>query len=407
MLVVIFLVLFSTVSIGQKRVHGGQEKVHGGQKAVNGGQERVHGGQERVHGGQKGVNVPNDQDTGCKQDDNQCSAEAFCHRNTRLCVCYNGASSYPMCKQPPNVDTNNNTCTDCEGDNVICDSQSGKCMCEFGGMHPNCCTSKCGMYETCYRKKCVCMYGRNRQRNCNRCKEKCKKNEKCSKRGTTYQCRCRYGLHHGSCKKKPKRAVTTTPPAPKCPSTGKIIYDEFDATNSKELFFNATCTKGCFKIHEVAHCCKDEPWKCTKHVEQIKDVCEGQEVCKFRLAPSEFGAECPESMVRVRSSCNNGKLKENHSIKKCITTIPISKQDLKFGDVFNADCTGGCIHIDKALWDCSASADDTADTALIRRLCEGKETCTFNANSDTFGKSPCGGQRERAWTWWECGKLEE
>jgi len=361
------------------------------------------------------------QDTGCKKE-SQCSDEAFCHKTSHLCVCNNGASTYPMC-HPPDYNSNN-TCSNCLDENTACDSKSGKCMCKFGGMRPNCCTSKCGRFKTCYKGRCFCMYGSRGKKRCQRCEEKCKKNQKCVRRGTTYTCQCRYGLYKGKCKKKPTEATTTVPSVPKCPGTGKTKFLELPGTNSQEAFFEATCKGGCIKIDMAAYCCSHTPWRCKKKNKIIQDICEGQETCKFRLAPSLFKAECPEATIKISYSCNNGELTEKHTPLECVgdrvftqfrpanswlgVNVGCTGETTNTGcssianptKMFKGTCQGGCVHIVSVSHTCYNQNElNNNDVAAIRSECEGKEQCIYVNNFD----KKCNGNWQTL-VYWVCYK---
>ncbi len=61
----------------------------------------------------------------CRNDTSSCHADiAYCQPKTKLCVCYNGASTYPSCGK--RVGTACDECTDLE----YCDLKEGTCMCK-------------------------------------------------------------------------------------------------------------------------------------------------------------------------------------------------------------------------------------------------------------------------------------
>jgi len=109
--------------------------------------------------------------TSCPEND--CGEDAICNRKSKLCVCENGASTYPMC-----TDDDNNKCTKCQETNKYCE------------MTPKCCMVRCDQFETCHHGRCQCMYGETRMGECRRCMHRCRKDEKCRRgRGGKYYCK--------------------------------------------------------------------------------------------------------------------------------------------------------------------------------------------------------------------------
>jgi len=322
-----------------------------------------------------------DEDTGCQRGGgSSCSGDSFCHITSELCVCNNGASTYPMCfHNRPNSNTNN--CPNCNRDGV-CDPCTGQCHCRNGGMYPNCCRRKCSKFEMCHRGRCECMYGENSRGRCRRCVDKCRSNEKCVKRGSVYACQCRYGLTSSNyCKsaqeqncppcppstptqcipppapqtQPPATAVPTQPPAPAIPAS----FGQWSAWGSW-----STCNNG----------------------QQTRTRnCQGGNNCSGGSNDVRTCINCP----------NNGKQIQIDFVS------PFNKQ-------FYAECRGGCIRIHKIVHDCRASPTQPDATAKVQAICEAKPVCQFSPTPAFFGPRSCFGIK-KTWVTYSCngGQLIE
>jgi len=114
----------------------------------------------------------------CDKDPSMCNAApgAFCHKISKMCVCMNGASTYPMCDM-----NNGRPCYDCLEKEDFCKSS------------PKCCNKICDHFEMCYDGECECMYGKDRRGRCIRCMEPCKRNQVCrrNRRNGKYSCKAK------------------------------------------------------------------------------------------------------------------------------------------------------------------------------------------------------------------------
>jgi len=106
----------------------------------------------------------------CKTNKNVCNQDSFCHRRSKMCVCRNGNSHYPMCKEMKGCEPN-------------CDQTKTWCT-----AMPKCCNVKCSNFESCMDGKCECKYGEDRRGRCNRCMRRCRRGTVCKRRRGKYQC---------------------------------------------------------------------------------------------------------------------------------------------------------------------------------------------------------------------------
>ena len=119
----------------------------------------------------------------CRNDTSSCHADiAYCQPKTKLCVCYNGASTYPSCGK--RVGTACDECTDLE----YCDLKEGTCMCKWGGFAPDCATKDCGPYAMFLKGECKCMYGEKSDgKGCATCAKNCGNGATCEAEGMTWR----------------------------------------------------------------------------------------------------------------------------------------------------------------------------------------------------------------------------
>ena len=114
----------------------------------------------------------------CKEHEDCMTDRAYCHPRTKMCLCKNGAATYPTCDKKGKSDKCQPKCPP----NQMC-TRNGECSCELGGFPPDCNTLKCGPFESEMNKKCVCMYGSEKNGSCNKCRKECSKSEVCKKQG--------------------------------------------------------------------------------------------------------------------------------------------------------------------------------------------------------------------------------
>merc|ERR1719167_844180 len=113
----------------------------------------------------------------CDKDKNVCNQDSFCHRQSKMCVCKNGNSHYPMCEEMK----------DCEPN---CDQMKTWCTAT-----PKCCNVNCGRFESCMDGRCECKYGENSSGRCIRCMHRCRRGEVCKRRHGEYQCVRKHKKH--------------------------------------------------------------------------------------------------------------------------------------------------------------------------------------------------------------------
>jgi len=112
----------------------------------------------------------------CSRDPSVCESveNSFCHKFSRMCICQNGLSSFPMCSITNRRASMNNF-------------QNQRDYCR---QNPECCNVRCSRYEMCHGGQCECMYGKSRGR-CRRCMQPCRRSERCvrSRRSGKYYCK--------------------------------------------------------------------------------------------------------------------------------------------------------------------------------------------------------------------------
>ena len=105
------------------------------------------------------------------ESDLDCDEEiATCNEMSHMCLCKNGASTYPAC-----VKTVGTQCKDCNhaDRSQYCDID-GECKCTWGGILGDCCKHECTNWMSCAKGgKCECSYGKSPNGVCRRCKEDC------------------------------------------------------------------------------------------------------------------------------------------------------------------------------------------------------------------------------------------
>merc|ERR1712212_661025 len=114
-------------------------------------------------------------DSSCGSNPSVCNAveDSFCHKISQMCVCQNGASTYPKCGM-----NNGRQCNNCHQHPEYCQE------------NPGCCNVKCSRFEMCHNGKCECMYGKTHRNHCRRCMQVCGRGEVChkSRRSGKYHC---------------------------------------------------------------------------------------------------------------------------------------------------------------------------------------------------------------------------
>ena len=113
----------------------------------------------------------------CKENSDCNEDRGYCHPKSKLCLCKNGASTYPAC----NGERGNDCQPECR-DNQFCDLKTKICMCTLGGFTKNCNTKKCPPFRMLNGSKCECMYGTENGR-CRKCRQDCGQYATCEKRG--------------------------------------------------------------------------------------------------------------------------------------------------------------------------------------------------------------------------------
>ena len=116
----------------------------------------------------------------CKIHSDCLTDRGYCHPKTKMCLCKNGRSTYPVCN------INKGSARDCEpncSEEEYCDLNDKKCMCNLGGFPPNCNVKKCEPFEVELDGECTCMYGRNSDDECSKCRDVCGRNGACTKTG--------------------------------------------------------------------------------------------------------------------------------------------------------------------------------------------------------------------------------
>jgi len=311
------------------------------------------------------------ENSSCRSNPNVCNAveDSFCHKISDMCVCQNGASTYPMCDM-----NDGHPCKNCHKQREYCQE------------NPGCCNVKCSRYEMCRNGKCECMYGKTRRNRCRRCMEVCGRRQVCrrSRRSGKYYCarkkpaklQCELFCGNGSKCKKVRGVVRCTLCGPghrlvdescmrefswspwnswstcsatcgtsgkrhrqrvcgdprECqgefreespclgtlPScckqgTGKMITRDFHGNDPEGNRFDARCEGGCFQIYKIVHDCKVRGPR-QEEIDKVKRICEGKSVCRFRPAPSFFGPrECNGiKKTWVTFGCNDGSLVHRH-----------------------------------------------------------------------------------------------
>ena len=112
----------------------------------------------------------------CKND-KECVVGGICHIQSKMCICQNGASSYPSC-----ITIEGNSCKRKCSPLQYCDGRSNQCVCKHGGMsEESCCSKPCGRFRVCNEGRCKCAYGTKIRGRCRKCMEKCLKTERCVK----------------------------------------------------------------------------------------------------------------------------------------------------------------------------------------------------------------------------------
>ena len=113
----------------------------------------------------------------CKENSDCNEDRGYCHPKSKMCLCKNGASTYPAC----NGERGNDCQPECK-DNQFCDLKTKICMCTLGGFTKNCNTKTCPPFRVLDGSKCECMYGKENGR-CRKCRQDCGQLATCEKQG--------------------------------------------------------------------------------------------------------------------------------------------------------------------------------------------------------------------------------
>merc|ERR1712002_826811 len=255
---------------------------------------------------------------------------------SRKCSCSDGASTFPNCGK-----------------------QSSKEGLEEGSTNANatanCDELLCTRFEHCPNGKCECKYGKDRGR-CRRCEQRCRRNEKCRKRGSKYECVCRYGsFRSGRCKPKPL----------KC---GKYCGPDSTCGRKRGHVVCFSCSKHSKLVDGM----------CVKLVENKWTAWGSWTACENRN--HERTKTCPKDF-----RCIGGKNKESEkccrlSTGKITSMLFYHPQPLnRFGVI----CTGGCIQVIKATH-CNRD-----ELKRVKDICEGQSQCTIRPSPAFFGQKRC------------------
>merc|ERR1711970_1352421 len=98
---------------------------------------------------------------------------------------------------------------------------------------------QCTRFEHCSNGKCECKYGKYRGR-CRRCKQLCRRNERCRRQGSEYECVCRYGP--GRCKAKPLKCDKYCGPDSTCRRKRGHVFCS-DSTCRRKTVVCFSCSK--------------------------------------------------------------------------------------------------------------------------------------------------------------------
>ena len=181
--------------------------------------------------------------------------------------------------------------------------------------------------------------------------------------------------------------------------SGKMVQHDIPSQGGS---IHMKCSGGCLSIHKVLYACKMAPTK-KAQLKAVQKLCQGKEECNVKPGEKLFGkVTCKEStktpLMWIVYSCDSGTDETTTNIPgdgggvepgKCLDEQGQMKQEDIPGIVGWVDlrCPGGCLTIHKVLYACQAAGPDKIQLEIVRKLCQGKESCFIQPGPKVFEKN--------------------